>query len=188
MVDIIVLRPPAGTFSRRRWSNGQGPRPVRSAAFLRVFRRLQKCAARVRTRPMRLWIGWLRRSRSRKVSEKISCWTILKTWGTSIRMGHGFCLQGDHVRYGALCQGDYGASSTKPSRMMTSMATVATLLEPGQPRWTIYGFYLGPLAKNVKSSSKINRQRIADVQDQANCGVAKHFDFSDGESDAVNTC
>ena len=66
-------------------------------------------------------------------------------------MGHGFCFA--HVRYGALSQGDYGASSAKPSRMMTSMATVATLLEPGPSRWT-NGFYLGPLRR---TSSRFRR-------------------------------
>ena len=193
--DIIVLRPPAGTFSRARWSNGQGPRPVRSAAFLRGFPTLTKMRRKSADSANAI-VDWMVEAIA--IQKSVGGDFVLDhpedlghirrgTPGSIWRWATVSALLDDHVRYGALCQGDYGASSAKPSRMMTSMATVATLLEPGPPRWTNYGFYLSPLRRTSKSSSKNNRQRIADVQDQANCGVAKHFDFSDGESDAGNT-
>ena len=58
------------------------------------------------------------------------------TLGSIWRWATVSALLDDHARYGAFCQGDYGASSAKPSRM-TSMATVATLLETG-PRRTFH--------------------------------------------------
>ena len=157
--DIIVLRPPAGTFSRARWSNGQGPRPVRSAAFLRGFPTLTKMRRKSADSANAI-VDWM-----------VEAIAIQKSVGgdfvldhpesvggdlgiTSVGMGPRFLFDGRSRRYGALCQGDYGASSAKPSRMMTSMATVATLLEPGQPRWTNYGFYLGPLRR---TSSRVRK-------------------------------
>ena len=86
--------------------------------------------------------------------EDLGAHPSVETPGSIWRLATVSTLLDDHVRYGALCQGDYGASSAKPSRMMTSMATVATLLEPGPPRWTNYGFYLGPLRR---TSSRVQK-------------------------------
>ena len=193
--DIIVLRPPAGTFSRARWSNGQGPRPVRSAAFLRCFPTLTKMRRKSADSANAI-LDWMVEAIA--IQKSVGGDFVLDhpedlvahpsgDPGIDLEMRHGFCFAGRSRATGR----------PLPRRLWSILSKTLAYDDIHRHRGDLAGegptsldelwFLLGSSAKNVKSSSKNNRQIIADVQDQANCGVAKHFDFSDGESDAGNT-
>ena len=153
-VDAIVASPPCSTFSRARWANRQGPKPLRSARFPRGFARL-KAKDRQKTEEANTLVDFAVEALTEIVKrgglallehpedlgkrteggEPGSVWR----WGSVEALAK---LPG--VTWGALFQRDWGAPYSKPTRLLGNLPILTNILFEGPPCFAD-GWYKGPL-------------------------------------------
>ena len=153
--QVIVASPPCSTFSRARWANRQGPRPLRSAAYPRGFLRLTASRRKELTTANGL------------VDFAVELLTIQKEQGRYGLLEHPEDLgrhgeggtpgsiwrwevtkqlmDGDNWVSGSLRQSDWGRPYAKPTRLAGNLPGLDKILALGEPRFDDQGWYQGPL-------------------------------------------
>ena len=153
----VIASPPGSTFSRVRWANRKGPRPIRCARHLRGFPRL----------------SWARKKEVENANALIDL--VVDAFQTQLSLssahiallGHpedlGLRLGGGNpgsiwrwpeiealmkypgMTWGALHQCDWGRPYKKPTRLLGRLEGLGEILASGAPRFDEKGFYVGPL-------------------------------------------
>ena len=171
--DVIIASPPRPTLARSRGVGDAGPPPVRSTRFPRGFPWLGK-AARSTVRDANLLVDFIAavlrahmlqggvglldfpedlgrvRQRAGAVLNPASIWRWPQVRSLLAIPG---------VTWGALYMEDFGAAAGRPTRFLTNLPGIESLLEVGEPRFSEEGDYLGPLPARAWPGAK----RVADT-------------------------
>ena len=165
--DALFTSPPCDTFSRVKFSNNFGPRPTRTAKYLRGLPRLTRLEVR-RNELANSLVDFNYKIMFRHVSHDdtilvlefpedlgtITAGTWKGTRPASIFQWPDFLplLEQPHVKTGGIRQCDFGTPYVKPTRLiLRHPGTEESLpsLFPGPPCYDESGYYLGPIPRTV---------------------------------------
>ena len=168
--DWLVACPPGSSFSRARWANNQGPRPLRSATHPRGFKNL-----------------WGSRARQLRKENALMDFT-LDCLHAQVKAGNGFLMkhpedlgkrreggtpgsiwrweqmkdlaQHPRVKWGAFLESDFGTPYPKPTRLIGTLVDLERIAHVGPPAFDTEGLYEGPLPRrqNRNSETLIGRE------------------------------
>ena len=163
--DLVVAIPPGSTFSRATSANALGPKPVRSRLYPRGLPWL-KGKQLDRVKAANNMVDFLIKALSAQLDvdnamailehpedlgssgrrwDPASIWV----WPEVLRL-----LDKKDTVTGALRQGDIGAASSRPTRLLARLRGVEGIMEIGMPELDSDGNYLGPL-KPMRKSDKL---------------------------------
>ena len=168
--DVVIASPPCGTFSRARWANRRGPRPLRLRHCPRGFPWLTgpQCQGVRLGNDLADFAGSaLKAQFERKTEENepdpqglMEHPEDLGTVECGDHPGsiwHFYniveLLQFDRVEWGALAQSDFGRPYPKPTRLLGRFKGFGDLVAIGEPTFDDKGKYLGPLKRNPNIQS-----------------------------------
>jgi len=163
--DAIVASPPCATFSRARWANRRGPKPLRSSKFLRGFLRMRE-GDRKKTEEANLLVDFTLTAlramlqkggfillehpedlgRSPEGGVPGSIWRWDQTASLANQAG---------VIWGAFFQNSFGAPYLKPTRLLGNFPGLGDLLFDGPPSFDERDWYLGPLPPKREATTSL---------------------------------
>ena len=171
--DVVLASPPCSTFSRARWANRAGPRPLRLRQCPRGFPWLDKAhrqgldlanlladfatdalREQFAQDPLSMGIlghpedlGVVRAASPPQHPGSIWHFNAIKT-----------LLDFPDVQWGALAQSDFGTPYLKPTRLLGRLPLLEEIIFVGSPSFDSSGKYLGPLPPGREGTTmKVSR-------------------------------
>ena len=162
--DIILASPPCGTFSRARWANSDGPKPLRLQHCPRGFPWLTG-AQRQGVDMANAFVDFTVNVLSAHFGQNTRAAGLMEHPEDlgQVRTGHhpGSAWQFHNVRgllrfagvlWGALAQSDFGTRYPKPTRLLGRLDGLDKMIYEGAPAFDTGGHYTGPLPPRSKAS------------------------------------
>ena len=173
--DAILTSPPCGTFSRARWANRAGPRPLRLRHCPRGFPWLAKDAGQgvelantfVDFSTDMLAAQFEQSADSMGVMEHPEDLGVVRYTTPPQHPGSAWHFTGTQklldypgVIWGALAQSDFGTPYLKPTRLLGRVPGLEEVVYAGAPAFDDEGLYIGPLPRGCQGMSmKVGRDK-----------------------------
>ena len=162
--DTVIASPPRGTFSRARWANREGPRPLRLAHCPRGFPWLSGPMKDGANQANAL-VDFSAAMMSAHLKQNPNATGLIEhpeDLGV-VSSGHhpGSIWQFSNVKalldlpgvcWGALAQNNYGTPYPKPTRLLGRLPGLQLCLSMGPPTFSSTGIYDGPLPKQTSTT------------------------------------